>query len=208
MNKIVYHYVLDTMADWETGFLTAELNSGRYFKQDSSKYKVVTFSLTKEPVKTIGGITIIPDILINNIDMNEAALLILPGGDTWLDDMHAPVYEVVKKCFDAGIPVAAICGATMGLAQAGFMNNKYHTSNDLNFLKAVCPAYTGESFYKLEPAVTGGNLITASGGAPLEFAREALKWLGVFSDDTLEYWYKLYLTHEAKYFYSLMESVK
>ena len=30
----VYLYVFDTMADWEIGYLMAELNTGRYFKRD------------------------------------------------------------------------------------------------------------------------------------------------------------------------------
>lgn len=29
----VYLYVFDTMADWEIGYLMAELNTGRYFKR-------------------------------------------------------------------------------------------------------------------------------------------------------------------------------
>ena len=31
MNYTVYLYVFDTMSDWEIGYLTAELNSGRYY---------------------------------------------------------------------------------------------------------------------------------------------------------------------------------
>jgi hypothetical protein len=75
-------------------------------------------------------------------------------------------------------------------------------------LKAVCPNYSGEQFYRQEPAVTDGKLITASGIAPLEFAYQILKNLDVFLPQTLESWYKLYLTREAKYFYALMESIK
>lgn len=30
MTKKAYLYILDTMADWEAGFLISELNSGRY----------------------------------------------------------------------------------------------------------------------------------------------------------------------------------
>lgn len=35
----VYIYALDTMADWEFGYVTAELNSGRFFKKDVPKYQ-------------------------------------------------------------------------------------------------------------------------------------------------------------------------
>ena len=31
----IYVYVLDTLADWELGYVTAELNSGRFFKKDA-----------------------------------------------------------------------------------------------------------------------------------------------------------------------------
>ena len=29
----IYVYVLDTLADWELGYVTAELNSGRFFRR-------------------------------------------------------------------------------------------------------------------------------------------------------------------------------
>lgn len=31
----IYVYVLDTLADWEIGYVTAELKSGRFFKEDA-----------------------------------------------------------------------------------------------------------------------------------------------------------------------------
>jgi hypothetical protein len=33
--QTIYIYVLDTLADWEIGYLTSELNSGRFFKKDA-----------------------------------------------------------------------------------------------------------------------------------------------------------------------------
>ncbi|WP_406656367.1 type 1 glutamine amidotransferase family protein [Methanolobus sp. ZRKC2] len=207
MTKIAYLYVLDTMADWEPGFLIAELNTGRAFKKDTEKYTVKTVSITKEPVITMGGVKIIPDLSIDELTTDNADLLILPGGDTWLEDIHDPLIEKVKEFLNADILVAAICGATIGLARAGLLNNRLHTSNDLEFLKSVCPAYTGEEFYRLEDAALGDKLITASGIAPVEFARKVLKELDVFSPETLEAWYKLYTTHDSQYFYALMKSL-
>jgi putative intracellular protease/amidase len=208
MNQIAYLYVLDSMADWETGYLIAELNSGRYCRKDVAQYTVKTVGLTKETVVTMGGLQIIPDISINELTPENAGLLILPGGNTWLDMIHIPLLEKVQELMHADVNVAAICGATIALAQAGFLNNRYHTSNDLHYLKAVCPKYSGEQFYRQEPAVSDGKLITASGIAPLEFAYQVLKNLDIFLPLTLESWYKLYLTREAKYFYALMESIE
>ena len=56
----VYVYALDTLADWELGYVIAELNSGRFFKKDAPGVSVKTVSISKEPVKTMGGLTIIP----------------------------------------------------------------------------------------------------------------------------------------------------
>lgn len=205
MTKIAYLYVLDTMAEWEPGFLIAELNTGRAFKKNAEKYIVKTVAITKEPVVTMGGVRILPDMSLDELTTADAGVLILPGGDTWLEDIHDPLMEKVKQFLDAGIPAAAICGATMGLAKAELLDNKPHTSNDLEFLKSVCPNYKGEKFYRHEDAVSGNGLITASGIAPLEFAREVLKELDVLSPEVLEAWYNLYTTHDPKYFYALME---
>lgn len=208
MTKIAYLYVLDTMADWEPGFLIAELNTGRTFKKNAEKYTVKTVGLTKKSITTMGGVCIVPELSIDEITTNDAGVLILPGGNTWLEDVHDPLIEKVKEFLDEGILVAAICGATMGLARAGLLDNRPHTSNDLDFLKSVCPAYTGEKFYRQEDTALGDKLITASGIAPLEFTCEVLKELDVFSPETLEAWYKLYTTHEPQYFYAMMESLE
>lgn len=49
----VYLYVFHTMSDWEYGYLIAELNSGRYFKQDAASLKVVTVGVNKEMITTL-----------------------------------------------------------------------------------------------------------------------------------------------------------
>ncbi|MEK4510898.1 glutamine amidotransferase [Paenibacillus anaericanus] len=207
MNNKVYLYVFDTMADWEIGYLTAELNSGRYFKKGLSPSKIVTVGIEKSPVTTMGGLKILPDIILDecNIETNDA--LILPGGETWTETIHQPILKFAERCLKEDILVAAICGATMGLAQIGLLNSRLHTSNDLEYLKMVCPTYTGEKYYKMESAVTDGKMITASGVAPLEFSVHVLKALGVLSPKTLDAWYSLNKTHESKYFFELMDSI-
>ncbi|WP_431087549.1 type 1 glutamine amidotransferase family protein [Paenibacillus sp. 8b26] len=208
MNSTVYLYVFNTMADWEIGYLTAELNSGRYYKKGLVPSKIVTVGMEKTPVTTMGGLTILPDIKLDECSIESTDILILPGGDTWAETIHQPILKIVERCLEEGIWVAAICGATMGLAQTGLLNSRWHTSNDLEYLKMTCPTYTGEKYYKMESVVTDGKLITASGTAPLEFSVHVLKALGVFSSKTLEAWYSLNKTHKPKYFYELMNSIQ
>lgn len=208
MNNTVYLYVFDTMADWEIGYLTAELNSGRYYKKGLAPSKIVTVGIEKTPVTTMGGLTILPDIKLDECSIESTDTLILPGGETWTETIHQPILKIAQRCLKEGILVAAICGATMGLAQAGLLNSRPHTSNDLAYLKMICPTYTGEKYYKMESVVTDGKLITASGIAPLEFSVHVLKALGVFSSKTFDAWYSLHKTHESKYFYELMDSIQ
>ena len=207
-SNAVYLYVFDTMADWEVGFLTAELYSGRYFRKDASPVKVVTLGLEKNYITTMGGLRILPDIDLEECNVNEIDALILPGGETWMETIHQPMLNLAKQCIDKNIIVAAICGATMSLAQNGLIDSRSHTSNDLGYLKMVCPNYAGEKYYKQEPAVTDGKLITASGIAPLEFSAHVLKALDVFSAKTLDAWYNLYRTQEPTFFYELMNSIQ
>jgi putative intracellular protease/amidase len=208
MSKTAYLYVFDTLSDWETGYLAAELNTSRFFRKGVDKYTVKTVGIKKEPIVTMGGVRIIPDITVQEISKENTGVLILPGGETWLESIHTPILEIAKDFLASGIVVAAICGATIGLAKADILNDKKHTSNDLGYLKLVCPNYTGEELYQELPAVSEGKLITASGSAPLQLAYETIKLLDVFSIDTLDAWYNLNLTHESKYFYALMESLE
>ena len=207
MRKLAYLYVSDTMADWEPGYITSELHSGRYFKETVVKYEVKTAGLTTDPITTMGGVKILPDLTIQELAIHETGVLILPGGDTWLEPFHAPVFARVQKFLDNHIPVAAICGATFGLAANGFLDHRKHTSNDLEYVKAICPTYRGEAFYQQQPVVVDGDLITASGVAALDFAYAVLKKLDVFLPTTLEAWYNLYQTHDAEYFFALMNSL-
>ena len=208
MKNTVYLYVFDTMADWEIGYLIAEINSGRYYKKGVAPLKVVTVGITKAPITTMGGLTILPEIELKECSIEDTAALILPGGNTWTEAIHAPIIRMAEKYLEKGIVVGAICGATIGLAMKGVLNKRDHTSNDLGYLKMVCPNYDGEMYYKQECVVTDGSLITASGIAPLDFALHILKILDVFSPQTLDSWYNLYKTQESKYFFELMNSIK
>ncbi|MSN98941.1 glutamine amidotransferase [Bacillus paralicheniformis] len=206
-SKTVYLYAFPTMSDWEYGYLMAELNSGRYFKKDAAPLKVMTVGVNKKIVTTMGGLRIKPDISLDEWTLKSTDLLILPGGNTWGEENHQPILKKAGEALELGVMVAAICGATAGLAKNGYLDSRKHTSNDLAYMKMVCPHYKGEPFYEMEPAVSDENLVTASGTAPLEFAREVLKKLDVFAPDTLDSWYQLNKTGQPEYFFTLMNSI-
>lgn len=127
--------------------------------------------------------------------------------NNWSEEIHKPILKKVGEALRLGTIVAAICGATIGLANYGYLDSINHTSNNLDYMKMVCPTYKGENFYEVGPVASSENLITASGVAPLEFAMEVLRKLDVFAPDTLHSWYKLNETHEVEYFFQLMNSI-
>ena len=208
MNRTVYFYVLDTMADWEIGYLTAEIRSRRYFSKERESLNVITMSNTMSPITTMGGVRIMPDILVDEFNMDNAAALVLPGGDTWTDQIHDKILSIAERCLNNNVIVAAICGATFGLARAGLLDKRYHTSSNLEFLKMVCPNYQGENYYKEEPAVTDENLITALGVAPIEFTVHVLRKLDVFQSEVLDSWEQLFKTCDGKYFLEIMRLIQ
>jgi transcriptional regulator GlxA family with amidase domain len=187
----VHFYVQDTLADWEFGYVTSELNTGRFFREPGHRLPVTTVGATTSPVRTMGGVALTPELTVDQVRPEPA---------------QKPVLDKAREFLAAGVPVAAICGATLGLAEAGILDDRAHTSNDLQALKHV-PAYRGEHHYVDAPAVTGGDLITASGEAPLDFARHVLARLDVLSPDALDAWYGLYSTHDPEYFVKLMDAV-
>jgi putative intracellular protease/amidase len=156
----------------------------------------------------MGGIKIAPDVDIANINIKNGDIMILPGADTWLDGTNNEILNFAEQNIDKNITIAAICGATIALAYKGLLDKRKHTSNDLGFLKTVCPNYNGEMYYCNQHAVTENNLITASGIAPLEFTCEVIKKLNIMEKTTIEAWYNLYRTKESKYFFELMDSLK
>ena len=79
----VYVYVMNTMADWELGYCNAELHSKRFFRKNAREIIVKTVSHSKNSVTSMGGLTIVPDMLIKDIQVNKDNVLILPGSDIW-----------------------------------------------------------------------------------------------------------------------------
>ena len=203
----IYIYVLETLADWELGHITSELNSGRFFKKDAPSVSVKTVGISKAPIKTMGGLSIVPDCVIDDIVIDEKSVLLLPGANTWEDSKHGTIIKKAVELLSAGATVCAICGATAALANAGLLDKRPHTSNGTGFLEMVSPSYKGQSFYIDKPSVADNNLITASSTGALLWAKQIIEHLGVFGSNTLESWYEYFSTGEPKHFFALMQSL-
>ena len=204
----VYVYVMDTMADWEASHVMAELNSKRFFKKDAREVELMTVSHTKTPVRSMGGLTILPDRTADEAAAVKDSLLILPGSDQWNRPEHLKILKKAGEFLSIGAGVAAICGATAALAGLGLLDDRPHTSNGRGFLNMFCPDYKGEKYYIDQLAVRDGNLITAGSTGGLLMAKLILEYLDVFSADTLKFWYSYFSTGDPQAFFSMMQSVQ
>jgi putative intracellular protease/amidase len=182
--------VYDTLADWEVGAATAHINNPRW-QVAPGTFRVLTVGPTKDPIATMAGVRIVPDVALADLTPADSAMLILPGADLWMTgDELVPFAHKAREFVAAGVPVAGICGSTLGLAKEGLLDDRAHTSNAAEVLQYS--GYSGGAHYVAAPAVTGDNVITASATAPFEFAREVLGLLGVYEPRILDAWYRLY----------------
>lgn len=200
MTDTVFQAVFDGLADWEVGHATAHINNGQWHKEPG-RYRVATVGATTDAVTTMGGVRVVPDVTLDEIDASSTAMFVLPGGDAWLTGANDAFVAKAVALLGEGVPVAAICGATGALAAAGVLDERPHTSNAAEFLQAV--GYGGSAHYVDEPAVTDGDLITASGTSPVEFAREVFARLDLYEPHILTAWYKLYGQNDPAGFYEL-----
>lgn len=181
--KPVFVFVFDGYADWEIGHVTAEL---RRF----GKRRIETVALEPGAVKSMGGLTVLPDRLLADIVPEEAELLILPGGHFWEGAYPRQTLHASLRAFEAaGIPVAGICAATTVLARAGLLDRRLHTSNSRRYLEEHVPEFQGHERYRECLAVRSDRVITASGLGAIEFALEIFDELGVMDSGTRSMWF-------------------
>jgi putative intracellular protease/amidase len=197
----VHVAVFDTLADWEIGYVTAHITKPLW-QREPGRFKVVTVGLSAAPVTTMGGLRVVPDMTLDQLRPADSAMLILPGGDTWTDDAMAPFRTAARRFLEAGVPVAAICGATFALALEGLLDDRPHTSNAREYL--AMSGYAGGALFRDEPVVVDGPLITGSGVAPVHFAKAIFEVLGSYEPSVATSWFKLYGNRDPAGFYELM----
>ena len=185
MKRKAFYLVFDGLADWEAAHALPEIRK-------SGKFEVETVGLTGEAITTMGGVRVLPDKTLDQINPDEAAILILPGGDAWEEKPNEKVISLLRELNEKKVPIAAICGATLEVARAGLTRDTRHTSNALDYLKGFVTDYDDEAFYVNELVVTDKNLITASGLGSVEFAREIIRRLEIYNETDTKIWFDMF----------------
>jgi putative intracellular protease/amidase len=184
--KAAYLLVVDGFADWEPAHAVAELHR-------TGGYRIEVAGLTPAPVRSMGGLSVTPSTSLSELDPADVAVFMLPGGDRWeIAPLEPELESMLKRLDDAGVPIAAICGATVAIARAGLLRGRRHTSNGLDYLRGHVPGYADARNYVDAPAVRDRKLITASGLADVEFAHQIFDELEVMSPADRASWLQIF----------------
>ncbi|HRF46260.1 MAG TPA: DJ-1/PfpI family protein [Anaerolineales bacterium] len=202
MKKTVVVYLGDGMADWEVGYAVAGLNSPQLFGQPEAPFALRYASIGGTSIRTLGGMAAQADLALGDVDPAACALLILPGGAGWDEGGHGEAIALAQRFIASGVPVAAICGATAGLARGGLLDTVAHTSNAAEYLEAT--GYRGAAHYRNDPAVTDGNVITANTTGSVAFAKHIFKRLALAKPALIDAWADLFTTGDPVHYGRLM----
>jgi len=185
MKPKAYFLVFDGLADWELAHALCEINK-------SGRFEVVSVGFSKEPVMTMGGLRLTPDLTLAEVMPAEACIFMLPGGDMWESESHQNLQTLLQRLHVENVPIGAICGATVEIARSGLTRGIRHTSNSKDYLKAMVTGYGDDDLYVDELAVTDESIITASGLGSVEFAREVIKQLKLYNDADTLLWFEMF----------------
>jgi putative intracellular protease/amidase len=184
--KTVLIFVFDGYADWEVALAMTGI-------RQSNSYLIKTIALDKAAIVSMAGLRIIPDLDffphsdLNDIDRDNTAMIILPGGLMWtnIKNSKIEIELLVQHCIDLDIPIAAIGDATIFLASQGILNNIPHTSNDKEKLRCSALSYIGEELYRDLCCVEFHSVVTAGSGGHVEFAQTVFEVLNIDCSDYL-----------------------
>ena len=121
------------------------------------------------------GIKVKTDCLLEDIDLSEADMIVIPGGLRGVETIESTpaALELVRSAYDMGKFVAAICAGPRVLAKIGILDGK----------NAVCypgmeAEMTGGIMTNESPVVCDGNVITSrSAGTAIDFGLTLLSLL-------------------------------
>jgi putative intracellular protease/amidase len=203
-SEAVHLFVFDAMADWEAALAVAAVNSPQF--QSGSGYRVVTVAATLAPITTMDGVRIQPDVSLDAVTPHSSAMLILPGGLAWESGGNIEALALAAQFVAAGVPVAAICAATVALARAGFLDLLRQSGDAREFL--ISSGHRGTAFYCGIPSINRKNAIAASAVAPVDFAREIFRMLNLYANGPSESRYAMFKHPDAAKCYVLAQHAR
>ena len=186
MRNRVYVLVFEGFADWQVALALSEVTR-------PGDWEIATLGFTAQPVLSMSGLRVVPDVSIAAWQADAAALLIVPGSRAWERARSERIAGLAQQIHAAGTAVAAIGDGVLALAHAGLLQTRRHTANEATTIAREVPTYRGADHYDTQTlAVSDDGVITASQFGSVEFAREIIRSLDLYSTTDREHWYRLF----------------
>ena len=192
MTKRLAIVLTEGYADWECGLLMATA-------RHECAAETVVLTPGGADVTSLGGVRVLSAGSVEDASPADFDVLVVCGGTIWQSGAAPDLAGPVGRFVAAGKPVAAICDATLEFGRLGLLDERAHTGNYAGQIGEVVPGYRGAAHYRDQPqAVHDRAVITASGAAPVTFAREILGAIGLGSAELLDYLAMYGDEHRAK----------
>ena len=136
--------------------------------------EVIITGVETQTVLGANGISIVTDFVLNDIDITDMDMIVLPGGGSGTEVLasNERVQNLLKEFKQKNKLLGAICAAPYALHKAGVLNQNYTCYPSFEN-KIRLEGYTGE-----KNIVRDGNIITSRGpGTAMCFALEIVKIL-------------------------------
>ena len=173
--KNVLCFVSNEMADFEVTLVLHILKA-------KGNREIVTVGYDLSAVVSQSGLTYLPNCTFKQVfDLPDIEALIIPGGP--IRSQQADLTEFILKIHSEKKLVAAICFGPQYLGRAGILDHhRYTTSCSEDTIKSLqVPDPFPRNNYVQERVVRDGNVITAKGGAFVDFAFTVVDYLDVYS---------------------------
>jgi 4-methyl-5(b-hydroxyethyl)-thiazole monophosphate biosynthesis len=128
---------------------------------------VISAGLDALPVRASRGVVLIPDTTLEEALLQDFDMIVLPGGQPGTNNLKADqrILDLLKRMFNQGKYVTAICAAPSVLATAGLLDGKQATG-----FPGTLDSFATVSQQNVA-VVTDGKLITSRGpGTAIDFA--------------------------------------
>jgi len=157
-------------------FVQFEVIIASYFMK--TKGEIVTVGLTNEKVSSFEEFITLPHMTIDEIDINDVDVFIIPGGNP-KKLKCTKFYKLLKDLNKKTIPIAAICSAPIHLARSGVLKGKkYTTTLPIDEYKLF-----EKEYFKNKNVVVDKNIITAKASGYVDFAIEIGKVMNIFENE-------------------------
>ena len=162
--------VYDTFADWEVGFATAHINNGAR-QRDHGPPGRHRRREPWEPVTSMGGMRVIPDVTLDELRPADSAMLILPGAETRPTGGYSASAAKARKSSTPACRSRRFAERRWGSPSRACSTSA--TTRATRPWSSRPRATAARPNYRDEPAVTDAGR-DHDGDGPVEFAREVM----------------------------------